>query len=72
MMTHLLLALPLLLQDGLTADEFEKVRRELDVKARAWATIPWKVWLADALETAAREKKPVFLNVNTGNALGFV
>ena len=52
--------------------EFERLREELNLKNQPWATIPWKVTLTEARESAARQGKPIFLVVNTGNCLGFV
>lgn len=62
----------LLAPAGITDEEFTSLKAELGVKARPWASIPWKVSLHEAREAAAREGKPLFVNVNTGNALGFV
>ena len=36
-----------------------------------WATIGWKVSVTEARQLAAKENKPVFLVVNTGNCLGW-
>jgi len=70
-MKHIFLgALAFLVQSDLPDSEFVRLRRELDLKSRPWATIPWQVSIREARERAAREKKPVFLNVNTGNLLG--
>lgn len=66
------LAFLVLGQDPIGDAEFDRLRKEMHVKSQAWAAAPWKVNVTEALEAAAREKKPVFLVVNTGNALGFV
>jgi hypothetical protein len=57
---------------GLTAAEFQALYHELDLKGQPWATVPWKVSVTEARLLAAKEKKPIFLVVNTGNCLGFV
>ena len=57
---------------GLSALEFERLLRELDVKRQPWAGIPWKISVTEARQAAAEAGKPVFLVVNTGNCLGFV
>ena len=56
----------------ISAAEFEKLRKDLHVKNQPWATVPWKVSVTEARAVAAKEKKPIFLVVNTGNCLGFV
>lgn len=52
--------------------EFEQLRQELDLKRQLWASIPWKVTLTEARKAASKQKKPIFMVVNTGNCLGFV
>lgn len=59
-------------EPALSPTEFDRLHKELDLKRRPWATIPWKVTLTEAREAAAKLGKPVFLVVNTGNCLGFV
>jgi len=54
------------------AAEFEKLCRALHIKNQPWASIPWKVSVTEARAAAAKEKKPIFLVINTGNCLGFV
>jgi hypothetical protein len=44
----------------------------LDVKNQPWATIPWKYSITEARKLAAATNKPIFMVVNTGNALGCV
>jgi hypothetical protein len=56
----------------LTADTFNRLREQLHVKGQPWATIPWRTSVTAAREQAARERKPIFLVVNTGNCLGRV
>jgi hypothetical protein len=57
--------------DPLSDTEFATLRKALHVKNQPWATIPWKVSVTDARQLAARERKPIFLVVNTGNCLGW-
>ena len=42
----------------------------LDVKNQPWTTIPWKYSITEARKLAAATKKPIFMVINTGNALG--
>jgi hypothetical protein len=56
---------------GISQAEFKELFKELNVKNRRWASIPWKSSVTEARQIAAREKKPIFFNVNTGNCLGF-
>jgi hypothetical protein len=55
-----------------TADDFDRLCKELHVKGQPWATIPWRTSVTAARRQAARERKPIFLVVNTGNCLGRV
>jgi hypothetical protein len=59
-------------EPALTRTEFDRLHKELDLQNQPWATIPWKVTLTEARESAAKHGKPIFLVVNTGNCLGFV
>jgi hypothetical protein len=63
----LLLALPA----GLSDEEFRKLQPELRLKNKGWASLPWRATLTDAREAAVREKKPIFMMVDTGNPIGF-
>jgi hypothetical protein len=63
----LLLTLPA----GLSDDEFRKLQPELRLKSKGWASLPWRATLTDAREAAIREKKPIFMMVDTGNPIGF-
>lgn len=63
----LLLALPA----GLTDEEFRKIQPEMRLKSKGWASLPWRATLTDAREAAIREKKPIFMMVDTGNPIGF-
>jgi hypothetical protein len=56
----------------LTDAEFKQLKPILDVKNQPWTTIPWKYSITEARQLAAKTKKPIFLNVNTGNCLGSV
>jgi hypothetical protein len=55
----------------LSDKEFDRLSRQLQVKSQTWASIPWKTSVTEARRLAARENKPIFFNVNTGNCLGF-
>jgi hypothetical protein len=57
--------------DRLSDAEFARLRKALHVKNQPWATIPWKVSVTQARRLAAKERKPIFLVVNTGNCLGW-
>jgi hypothetical protein len=57
--------------DTLPKAEFARLARELHLKNQPWASIPWKVSLTEARQLAARQRKPIFLVVNTGNCLGW-
>ena len=52
--------------------EFKELKPLLDLKNQPWTTIPWKYSLTEARKLAAETKKPIFMNVNTGNCLGAV
>ena len=52
--------------------DFDGLVRRLHVKNQPWATIPWRTSVTAAREEAARDQKPIFLIVNTGNCLGYV
>ncbi len=56
---------------GLSEAEFGPLSRELDLKNQPWTGIRWKVSVTEARQVAAREQKPIFLVVNTGNCLGW-
>lgn len=56
----------------LTANDFDCLFEMLHVKAQPWATTPWRTSVTVAREQAAREQKPIFFIVNTGNCLGYV
>lgn len=63
----LLLALPA----GLSDEEFRKIQPEMRLKNKGWGSLPWRATLTDAREAAVREKKPIFMMVDTGNPIGF-
>ena len=68
-MRALLLAL-VLLPDGLTLQEFEKLHKELQPpKDEAWLSIPWKTDLLEARAAAAEQKKPILIWSMDGNPL---
>lgn len=54
----------------LSPAEFDKLKPILDLKNQPWATIPWKYSITEACKLAAATNKPIFMVVNTGNALG--
>jgi hypothetical protein len=54
----------------LTSAEFRELIPILDVKNQPWTTIPWKYSITEARKLAAATEKPIFMVVNTGNALG--
>jgi hypothetical protein len=56
---------------GLSKVEFGRLCRELDLKKQPWARIRWRVSVTEARLLAAKEQKPIFLVVNTGNCLGW-
>jgi hypothetical protein len=56
----------------LSPAEFGRLLQQLDPHNQPWTTIPWKISVTEARGKAARERKPIFLVVNTGNCLGFV
>jgi hypothetical protein len=56
---------------GFTAEE-EQLASRLSLSSLPWAGVRWEVSLTEARARAAKEGKPVFLVVNTGNVLGFV
>ena len=61
----------LLLQDGLTVDEFRKLHQDLQPrKDELWRSVPWKIDLLEVRERAAKEKKPIFIWSMDGNPLG--
>jgi hypothetical protein len=61
----------LLLQDGLTVDEFRKLHQDLQPrKDEPWRSVPWKIDLLDVRAQAAKEKKPIFIWSMDGNPLG--
>ena len=66
-----LAALLLFLPAGLSEEEFRKIQPEMKLKSRGWASLPWRATLTDAREAAIREKKPIFMMVDTGNPIGF-
>src|SRR5881394_3078379 len=58
-MTRVLLAALLLLPDGLSVEEFEKLHKDLQPpQGEAWRSIPWKTDLLEAQAAAAEKKKP--------------
>jgi hypothetical protein len=68
---RMLAAALLLLPAGISDEEYQKLRADLRLKSRGWASLPWRATLTDAREAALREKKPIFMMVDTGNPIGF-
>lgn len=59
-----------LLQDGLTAESFEKLHKELQPpKDEAWMSVPWKINLLEARDLAVVQKKPILIWSMDGNPL---
>ena len=56
---------------GLSPAEFAKLHRELQPpKDELWRTIPWQVSIIEGRELAAKQKKPIFVWVASGEPLG--
>jgi len=56
---------------GLSMAEFEKLHKEVrPPKDELWRTIPWKISLLEGREAAAKEKKPIFVWIASGEPLG--
>jgi hypothetical protein len=55
---------------ALSPAEFQELKPILDLMNQPWTTIPWKYSITEARKQAAAAKKPIFMVVNTGNALG--
>jgi hypothetical protein len=58
-------------EDSISDAELARLHKALHLKNQPWASIPWKVSVTEARQLAARERKPIFLVVNTGNCLGW-
>lgn len=70
-MRTLVALLLLILPGGLTDEEYRKLRPDLRLQSRGWASLPWRATLTDARLAALAEKKPIFMMVDTGNPIGF-
>ena len=56
---------------GLSLADFDKLHKELQPpKDELWRSIPWRVSIVEAREAAAKEKKPIFVWVASGEPLG--
>src|SRR5262249_4937663 len=56
---------------GLSLADFDKLHKELQPpKDELWRSIPWHVSIVEAREAAAKEKKPIFVWVASGEPLG--
>jgi len=63
--------LVLLAPAGLSDEDYRKLQPELRLKSKGWASLPWRATVTGAREAALREKKPIFMMVDTGNPIGF-
>jgi hypothetical protein len=63
--------LVVLLPSGLSDEEYRTLQPGLRLKSKGWASLPWRATVTDAREAALREKKPIFMMVDTGNPIGF-
>ena len=60
-----------LLAEKLTEAEFQQLHQQLQpAPDEPWLTIPWKIALLNAQQTAAQEKKPIFIWAMDGHPLG--
>ena len=58
-------------EGGLAPGEFEKLHKELQPpRDELWRTIPWQASILEGRQRAAREKKPIFVWVASGEPLG--
>jgi len=55
---------------GLSPAEYKDLKPILDIRNQPWTTIPWNYSITEARKLAAASKKPIFMVVNSGNALG--
>jgi hypothetical protein len=68
---RMLAALLLLAPAGISDPEYQALRGDLRLKNKGWASLPWRATLTEAREAALKEKKPIFMMVDTGNPIGF-
>ena len=54
----------------LTDADFRQLHKELLPGDEPWLTIPWKIALLNAQQTAAKEDKPIFIWAMDGHPLG--
>ena len=54
----------------LTDADFRQLHKELQPGDEPWLTIPWKIALLNAQQTAAKEDKPIFIWAMDGHPLG--
>ena len=58
-------------QSGLTLADFDKLHKELQPpRDELWRTIPWHVSILEGREAAAKNGKPIFVWVASGEPLG--
>lgn len=56
---------------GLSLADFEKLHKQLQPpRDELWRSIPWQISIVEARELAAKEKKPIFVWVASGEPLG--
>ena len=55
----------------LNESEFRRLHQQLQPSPdEPWRSIPWKIALLDAQQTAARQRKPIFIWAMDGHPLG--
>ncbi|GIW80102.1 MAG: hypothetical protein KatS3mg105_1909 [Gemmatales bacterium] len=55
----------------LSETEFLRLHKELRPEpSEPWRTIPWRISLLDAQQTATKEQKPIFIWAMDGHPLG--
>jgi hypothetical protein len=50
--------------------EFKRLHAELQPNNSPWLTIPWKISVLNAQQSAAKEDKPIFIWAMDGHPLG--
>jgi len=54
----------------LSDTEFKRLHAELQPGDSPWLTIPWKISVLNAQQSAAKEDKPIFIWAMDGHPLG--
>ena len=66
-----LAAVPSVRADPLTDVRFRELHKELrPAEDEPWRTIPWRIALLDAQQTAAKLNRPIFIWAMDGHPLG--